>query len=110
MTALEKEEEASHSQYHMAKRWRTHTTHSWSHIHDHLVELFIIRQESLIFFGEMSRVLLEGHELLRLSARYWLGAPNGWDTTSRPQILSLSVRESVHSISIGSTRRSCLHS
>jgi hypothetical protein len=57
----------------------------------------------------MSRVLLQGHELLRLSAWYWLGAPNGWDTTSRLQVLDRSVWEPVHSIFIGSTRRSYLH-
>jgi hypothetical protein len=57
----------------------------------------------------MNRVLLEGHELLRLGAQYWLGAPNGWDTIGRPQVLSRSVREPVHPIFIGSTRRSNLH-
>jgi len=48
------------------KRRHTHTTHLWSHVHDYLAELFIIRRELLVFFGEMSHVL---------------GAPNGWDTT-----------------------------
>jgi len=57
----------------------------------------------------MNRVLLEGHELLRLGAQYWLGAPNGWDTTGRPQVLSRSVGEPIHPIFIGSTRRSNLH-
>jgi hypothetical protein len=63
----------------------------------------------LVFFGEMSRVLLQGHKLLRLGARYWLGASNGWDTTGRPQVLGRSVGEPVHPIFIGSTRRSYLH-
>jgi hypothetical protein len=38
-----------------------------------------------------------------------LGAPNGWDTTGRLQIIGCSVGESVHLISIGSTKRFCLH-
>jgi hypothetical protein len=44
----------------------------------------------VVFFGELSRVLLQGHKL-RLGARYWLGAPNGWDTTGCPQVLDHSV-------------------
>jgi hypothetical protein len=71
------------------------------------VELFIIRWELLIFFGEMSRVLLQSHKLVRLWA--WYRAPNSWDTTGRSQVFNHSVGESVHSISIRSTRRSCLH-
>jgi len=63
----------------------------------------------VVFFSELSRVLLQGHELLRLGARYWLRAPNGWDTTGRPQVLDRSVGEPIHSIFIGSTRRSNLH-
>jgi len=65
------------------KRRHTHTTHLWSHVHDYLAELFIIRRELLVFFGEMSHVLIQGHKLLRLGVRYRLGAPNGWDTTGR---------------------------
>jgi hypothetical protein len=49
----------------------------------------------LVFFGELSRVLLQGHELLRLGARYWLGAPNSWDTTGCPQVLAV-VLESLY--------------
>ena len=84
-------------------------THMWSNIHDHLAELFIIRRESLVFFGEMSHILLQGHELRRLGARYWLGAPNGWDTTGRPQVLDRNVGDPIHPIFIGSTRWSYLH-
>jgi hypothetical protein len=54
-------------------------------------------------------VLLQGHELLRLGARYWLGAPNGWNTTGCPQVLGRSVREPVNPIFIGSTRQSNLY-
>jgi hypothetical protein len=54
-------------------------------------------------------VLLQGHELLRLGARYWLGAPNDLNTTGRPQVLGRSVGEPVNLIFIGSTRRSNLH-
>jgi hypothetical protein len=57
----------------------------------------------------MSRVLLQGHELLRLGAQYWLGAPNSWDTTSPPQVLDRSVGEPIHLIFIESTKRSYLH-
>jgi hypothetical protein len=64
----------------------------------------------VVFFGELSHMLLQGHELLRLGARYWLGAPNGWNTTGRPQVLRRSVGEPVNPIVIGSTRRSNLHS
>jgi hypothetical protein len=53
--------------------------------------------------------LLQGHELLRLGARYWLGAPNGWDTTGRLQVLGSSVGEPVHPIFIRSTGRSNVH-
>jgi hypothetical protein len=74
-----------------------------------LTELFIIRWELLIFFGEMSRMLLQGHKLLRLGARYWLRAPNDWDTMGHPQVLDRSVAEYVHPISIRYTRWSCLH-
>ena len=63
----------------------------------------------VVFFGELSRVLLQGHELLRLGARYWLGAPNGWNTTGRLQVLGCSVGEPVNPIFIRSTRRSNLH-
>ena len=57
------------------KKGRTRTTHLWSHVHDHLAELFIISRESLIFFSEMSRVLLQGHKLLRLGPWYRLELP-----------------------------------
>jgi hypothetical protein len=63
----------------------------------------------LILFGEMSHVLLQGHDLLRLGTQYRLRAPNGWDNTVRPQVLDYSVGESVHLISIRSTWWSCLH-
>ena len=85
------------------KRRRTCIIHLWCNFHDQLTELFIIHRELLVFFGEMSRVLLQGHDLLRL------GAPNGWDTTSRPLVLFRSVGEPVHPIFIRSTRRSYLH-
>jgi hypothetical protein len=42
--------------------------------------------------------LFQGHDLFRLDARYWLGAPNGWDTTARPQVIGRSVGEPVHPI------------
>jgi len=89
--------------------WCIYTTHLWFHVHDHLAELFVIRWKLLILLGEISRVLFQGHDLLRLGAQYWLGAPNGWDTTSCLQVLGRSVGEFVHLIFIGSTRRSCLH-
>jgi hypothetical protein len=63
----------------------------------------------LVLFSEMSRVLFQGHDLLRLGARYWLGAPNGWDTMGYLQVIGISVGEPVHSIFIESTRRSNLH-
>jgi hypothetical protein len=74
----------------------------WFNIHNHLAELFIICWEALV-------LLLQGHKLLRLGAWYWLGAPNDWDTTGRPQVLGRSVGEPIHLIFIGSTRRSYLH-
>ena len=83
------------------KRRRTCITHVWSNVHDHLTELVIICRESLVFFYEMSRVLLQGNKLLRLGAQYWLEAPNGWDTIGRPQVLGRSVGETVHLICIG---------
>jgi len=57
----------------------------------------------VVFVGELSRVLLQGHELLRL------GAPNGWNTTGRPQVVGRSVGEPVNLIFIGFTWRSNLH-
>jgi hypothetical protein len=90
-------------------RGRTRTNHLWSYIHDHLVKFFIIRRESFIFFSEMDHMLLQGRELLRLGAQYQLRALNNWDTTGRSHVLSRGVGKSVHSISIGSTRRSCYH-
>jgi hypothetical protein len=63
----------------------------------------------IVFFGELSRVLLQGHKILRLGARYWLGAPSGWDTMGRSEVLGRSVGEPVHPIFIGSTGRSNLH-
>jgi hypothetical protein len=77
-------------------------THPWSNVHDHLTELIIIHRESFI-------LLFQGHELLRLSARYWWRAPNGWNTTGHPQVFCRSVGEPVDPIFIGSTRRSYLH-
>jgi hypothetical protein len=44
-----------------------------------------------------------------IGGRYWMGAPNDWDTTGRPQVLGRSVGEPIHSIFIGSTGRSNLH-
>jgi hypothetical protein len=93
----------------MTKKGRTCITTLWCHVHDHLAKLFIIHRELLVFFSEMSRVLLQGHKLLRLGARYWLGAPNGWDTMGRPQVLCRSVGEPVHQIFIGSIGWSYLH-
>jgi hypothetical protein len=63
----------------------------------------------VVFFGELSRALLQGHELLRLRAQYWLGAPNGWNTTGRPQVVGCSVGEPANPIFIVSTWRSNLH-
>jgi len=63
----------------------------------------------VVFIGELSRVLLQGHELLRLGARNWLRAPNGWNTTGRPQVVGRSVGEPVNPIFIGSTWQSNLH-
>ena len=57
----------------------------------------------------MSILLFQGHELLGLGARYWLEAPDGCDTTGRPQVLGRSVGEPVHPIFIRSIRRSYLH-
>jgi hypothetical protein len=74
MTVPEKKEEAGR---YKVKKGCTCTTQLWSRVHYHLTELFIIHWELLIFFGEMSHLLLQGYELLRLSARYWLGAPKG---------------------------------
>jgi hypothetical protein len=98
-----------HQLFWLCQRGCTRTIHMWFHVHNHQAELFIIYRELLILIGEMSRVLFQGYDLLRLGARYWLGAPNGWDTTDRPQVLDRSVGESVHLIFIRSTRRSCLH-
>jgi hypothetical protein len=78
-------------------------SHPWSNLHDHLTELIIIRRELFI-------LLFQGHELLRLCARYWWRALNGWDTTSRPQVFGHSVGEPVDPIFFRSTRRSHLHS
>jgi hypothetical protein len=91
------------------KKGRTCITTLWSHVHDYLAELFIIRRELLVFLSEISHVLFQGHDTLRLGARYWFGAPNGWDTMGRPQVLGRSVGEPVHPIVIGSTGRSDLH-
>jgi hypothetical protein len=67
-----------------------------------LMELIIIRQESFI-------LLFQGHKLLKLGARYWWRAPNGWDTTGRPQVFGRSVGEPVDPIFIESTRWSYLN-
>jgi hypothetical protein len=56
MAELE-EEEAGCFRDQMAKKRGAHVS-PISHVHDHLAELFIIRRESLVFFGEMSHVLL----------------------------------------------------
>jgi len=91
------------------KRKRTCIIHLWCNFHVHLTELFIIHQELLVFFSEMSCVLLLSHDLLRLGAQYWLRAPNSWDIMGRSQVLGCSVGEPVHPIFIGSTRRFYLH-
>jgi len=54
-------------------------------------------------------LLFQGNELLRVGARYWWRAPNGWDTTGRPQVFGRNVGEPVDPIFFGSTRRSHLH-
>ena len=108
MTVLEEEEETSRFWNHTTKKIYTRTNHLWSHVYNHMAELFIICRESLIFFSERSRVLLQGHELLRLGARYRLRALNDWDTTGRQQVISRSVGESVHSISIGLVHQTIL--
>jgi hypothetical protein len=72
-------------------------------------ELCVLRWYVIVFLGELSRVLLQGHELLRLGARYWLGAPNAWNTTGRPQVVGHSVGEPVNLIFIRSTWRANLH-
>jgi hypothetical protein len=91
------------------KRGRTCSTTLWSHVHDNLAELIIICQELLVFLGEISCVLFQGHDILRLGARYWFGAPNSWDTTGRPQVLGRSVGEPVQPIFIESIERFDLH-
>jgi len=99
----EEQEEAGCSRNYTAKKGCTCIiTHPWSNVHDHLTELIIIRQESFI-------LLFQGHKLLRLGARYWWRAPNGWDTTGRSQVFDRSVGELVDLIFIGSTRRSYLY-
>jgi hypothetical protein len=110
MAMLEEEEEvASRSWNHMAKKG-VHTYHlSVISCPGPFCGVVIIRWELLIFLCGMSCMLLQGHKLLRLGARYQLGASNSWDTMAHPQVLNHSVRESVHLISIGSTRLSCLH-
>jgi len=109
MAVLE-EEEAGRSWDHTTNK-RAHTYHpfviscSWPSsgvVHNPL--------RLLILLGEMSCLLFQGRDLLRLGARHWLGAPNSWDTTGRSYVLDCSVRESIHLIFIGSTRWSCLHS
>ena len=67
-----------------------------------MTELIIIRRESFI-------LLFQGHELLKLGVGYWWRAPNGWNTTGRPQVFGRSVGEPVYLIFIGSTRWSYLH-
>jgi len=116
MVELEEEEEEEVGCY-TTKKEKAHMYHrsvmpcSWPFgkaIHDSLWLVYTPPIGGRIF-GELSRVLLQGHELLRLGALYWLGAPNGWDTTGRSQVLGRSVGEPVHLIFIGSTRRSNLH-
>ena len=107
------EEEASRPQDHGSIRECTCTTHLWSNLYYHSVEFFIIHKESFIFFIEMDCTFLyfliyQGHELRRLSAHDRLWASNSQNTTGRPQILSRSVREFVHPLSIASTRWSYL--
>jgi len=65
------------------------------------MELIIIHRELLI-------LLFQGHEL-RLGARYWWRAPNGWDIMGRMQVFGCSVGESIDLIFFGYTRRSHLH-
>jgi len=105
----DEEEEADFPRTKRPKRGRTCITHLWSNVHDHLVELFVIRRESLVLLlqGQEllrldARIVFARPKLLRLDARYWLGAPNSWDITGHPQILGRSVGEPVHPIFIGS--------
>jgi hypothetical protein len=92
MAALEDEEKAGRFQDNTTKKG-VHTYHPfviscpWSFngiVHN-------LCRESLILFGEMSHLLLQGH------------------TAGRPQVLGCRVGVFVHPISIGSTRRSCLY-
>jgi hypothetical protein len=99
---MAEEEEDGCSRDHTAKKKRTCITHLWSNVHDHLAKLFTIRRELIV-------LLLQGHKLIRLGARYSLGAPNGWDTIGRPQVLGCSVGQPVHPIFIRFTKRSYLH-
>jgi hypothetical protein len=82
---LEEEEEvASRSWNHMAKKG-VHTYHlSVISCPGPFCGVVIIRWELLIFLCEMSCMLLQGHKLLRLGARYQLGASNSWDTMAHP--------------------------
>ena len=101
MTELE--EEAGCSGIVRPKRGCTFIiTHPWSNVHYHLTELFIIHRELFI-------LLFQCHELLRLDARYWWRALNGWDTMGRPQVFGRSVVVPVDPIFIGSTKWSYLH-
>ena len=84
-------------QTHYLTKFQIKTGWSWFD-----VTCFIIHRESFI-------LLFQGHELLRLGAWYWWRAPNGWDTTGRPQVFGRSVGEPINPIFIGSIRRSYLH-
>jgi len=88
MTELEEKEDAG---CYTTKKKRTCITTLWSHVYNHLVELFIIHRELLVFLGEISLVLFQCHDILKLDARYWFKAPNGWDTSGLPQVLARSV-------------------
>jgi hypothetical protein len=85
MAALEKEEEE-------AGRSRDHTTKKGAHTY-HPFAIWcpwsfdgVVHNPPRVahIFCEMSRMLLQGHELLRLGARYRLRVLNGWHTTGRP--------------------------
>jgi hypothetical protein len=72
MAALEEQkEEVGRSWDHMVKKKGTHVPLICDFMSMTIWRgLFIIHRELLIFFDEMSRMLLQSHELLWLGARY----------------------------------------
>ena len=104
----------------MRPTWIGGTCSTLWHVYDHLTKLFIGRSllcrfccvllfELCVRLWYLVAPLLQGHKLLRLGARYWLGAPDGWGSTGRPQVVGPSVGEPVNPILIRSTWRSSLH-